>query len=74
MVANAMAGMFRVLLYLGVLMGLAGYLHPYWPQSPALAQLPQELPLYLSYGGLGLILIGGVGRSLTRRPPEGEWR
>ena len=40
----------------------------------ASANLPPEAPRYLSFGGLGLIVVGLVGRMVTRREPEAEWK
>lgn len=73
-----MFGFFKFLMVLGVVAGFAGF---FWPQLsgyPAIANagLPPETPQYLSFGGLGLIVLGLAGRMATR-PPEsetGEWK
>lgn len=71
-----MSGFFKFVLYLGVLAGLAGFALPRMADNPtvASANLPPEAPRYLSFGGLGLIVVGLVGRMVTRREPEAEWK
>ncbi len=74
-----MSSVFAFILYLGVAAGLAGFAVPSFAnesfvQSAAdavggLATLKQ----ILSFGGLGLIVIGLVGRSATRKT-EVEWK
>ena len=69
-----MSGFFKLLLYLGVVAGLIGFL---WPQIgaqvPALADMPAETPRYMSFGGLGLIIVGLIGRSFTKKETV-EWK
>ncbi|MCA9709261.1 MAG: hypothetical protein KDK70_25680 [Myxococcales bacterium] len=68
-----MYGFFKFVLYLGVVAGIAGFVLPRVSDHPAIAgaNLPPETPKYLSFGGLGLIVLGLVGRMATR-PPESE--
>ena len=68
-----MYAFFKFLLYLGVVAGIAGFVLPRVADHPAVvkANLPPEAPQWLSYGGLGLIVIGLVGRMATR-PSESE--
>jgi hypothetical protein len=66
-------GVFKFLLYLGVVMGLAGFLMPYLSDVPAVAGLPSITKTILSFGGLGLIVIGLIGRTATR-PEQSEWK
>lgn len=61
-----MFGFFKFLMYLGVVMGLAGFLMPYLADVPAVAGLPSQTKTILSFGGLGLIVIGLIGRTATR--------
>ncbi|MCA9653084.1 MAG: hypothetical protein H6712_21940 [Myxococcales bacterium] len=73
-----MYGFFKFLLYLGVAAGLAGFLLPRLADHPAVvdADLPPELPRWLSFGGLGLIVLGLVGRTATKPEPsqDAEWK
>lgn len=68
-----MYGFFKFVLYLGVVAGIAGFVLPQVADHPAVvgANLPPDAPKWLSYGGLGLIIIGLVGRTATR-PSESE--
>jgi len=73
-----MYGFFKFVLYLGVVAGFAGFVLPRVADHPAVAKanLPPEAPQYLSFGGLGLIVIGLAGRMATR-PSESdtaEWK
>lgn len=73
-----MYGFFKFVLYLGVVAGIAGFVLPRVSDHPAVidANLPPEAPKYLSFGGLGLIVLGLAGRMATR-PSEsesGEWK
>ncbi|MEX1365000.1 MAG: hypothetical protein AB1Z98_17865 [Nannocystaceae bacterium] len=73
-----MYGFFKVMLYLGVVAGIAGFALPRLSDQPAIrdANLPPEAPMYLSFGGLGLIILGYAGRMATKPEPssEGEWK
>lgn len=61
-----MFGFFKFLMYLGVVMGLAGFLMPYFADVPAVSGLPPITKTILSFGGLGLIVVGLIGRTATR--------
>ncbi len=70
-----MYSLFKFIMYLGAVAGLAGFLWPQFGDHPALRDLPLETARYLSFGGLGLIVLGLAGRSATK-PKEsevGEW-
>jgi len=72
-----MYGFFKIVLYLGVVAGIAGFVLPRISDHPAVvdADLPPEAPRYLSIGGLALIILGFAGRLATRPPDEqGEWK
>jgi hypothetical protein len=69
-----MYGFFKFLLYLGVVAGIAGFLLPQFADHPSVAKLPPEAPTWLSYGGLGLVVIGLIGRMATRPPETSEWK
>ncbi len=73
-----MYGFFKFVLVLGVVAGIAGFLLPRFSDQPAIvdADLPPQTPQYLSFGGLGLIVLGMAGRSATKPEPsnEGEWK
>jgi len=69
-----MFAMFKFIMYLGVVAGLAGFLWPQFGDHPSLQGLPPETPRYLSFGGLGLIVLGLIGRSATRPPETAEWK
>lgn len=73
---TTMYGLFKFVMYLGVLAGLAGFLWPRFADHPAIveAALPIETPQYLSFGGLGLVILGLIGRSATRPEPTAEWK
>lgn len=68
-----MYGFFKFVLYLGVVAGIAGVVLPRVADHPAVvdANLPPQMPKYLSFGGLGLIVLGLAGRMATR-PSESE--
>ena len=66
-----MFGFFKFVMYLGVVLGLAGFAMPYLSDVPAIASLPPQTKTYLSFGGLGLIVIGLIGRTATR-PDDGR--
>jgi hypothetical protein len=68
-----MFGFFKVVLYLGVVMGLAGFAMLYI-DDPRLAELPPMTRQVLSFGGLGLIVIGLLGRTATRPKDDVEWK
>lgn len=68
-----MAGFFKFVLYLGVVMGLLSFVMPMFVEQPWVARLPPQTKTILSFGGLGLIVIGLVGRTFTRRE-EVEWK
>lgn len=65
-----MFGFFKFVMYTGVAMGLAGFAMPYFHDIPAIASLPPITKTILSFGGLGLILVGLIGRTATR-PSDG---
>ncbi len=71
-----MYGLFKFVLYLGVVAGLAGFLLPRFADHPAVqdADLPPEAPRYLSFGGLGLVILGLVGRMATKPEDNSEWK
>ncbi|MCH9687575.1 MAG: hypothetical protein K0V04_39455 [Deltaproteobacteria bacterium] len=71
-----MYGLFKFVMILGLLAGIAGFLWPQFSDHPAIvdAGLPPQTPQYLSFGGLGLIVLGLVGRSATRPPETVEWK
>lgn len=71
---HAMYGFFKFVMYLGVVAGLAGFLYPQFADHPALASVPADAQRWLSFGGLGLIVIGLVGRTATRPPDTVEWK
>lgn len=68
-----MAGFFKFILYLGVVVGLLGFVMPMFVEQRWVAELPPQTKTYLSFGGLGLIMVGLIGRTFTRRE-EVEWR
>ena len=65
-----MFGFFKFVMYLGVVLGLAGFAMPYLNDVPAIASLPPLTKNVLSFGGLGLIVVGLIGRTATR-PSDG---
>jgi len=69
-----MYAFFKFLLYFGVVAGIAGFLYPQYGDHPALAGAPPNTQWYLSFGGLGLVIIGLIGRSATRPPDTVEWK
>lgn len=62
---------FKFVMYTGVAMGLAGFAMPYLHDVPAIASLPPVAKSVLSFGGLGLIVVGLVGRTATRPSDDG---
>lgn len=73
-----MYGFFKFVLYFGVVASIAGFVLPQVADHPAVvdANLPPETPKYLSFGGLGLVLLGFIGRQATRPSEEetAEWK
>jgi hypothetical protein len=71
-----MYGVFKFLLYLGVVAGIAGFFFPQFADHPQLASLPPETGRYLSFGGLGLVVLGLIGRTATKPDPsqDGSWQ
>ncbi|MFO0633185.1 MAG: hypothetical protein U0168_10070 [Nannocystaceae bacterium] len=65
-----MFAVFKFVMYTGVVMGLAGFAMPYLHDVPAIASLPPVTKQVLSFGGLGLIVVGLIGRTATR-PSDG---
>lgn len=63
---------FKFVMYLGVVASLAGFALPYFWDHPTLASLPPNTKDILSFGGLGLIVIGLIGRTATRKNTS-EW-
>jgi hypothetical protein len=61
-----MFGLFKFIMYTGVVLGLAGFALPYFYDAPFVQGLPAETKTYLSFGGLGLIVLGLIGRTATR--------
>ena len=68
-----MFAVFKFILFLGVVAGFAGFFWPQLAEHPSLAGLPIETGRYLSFGGLGLIVLGLIGRSATRPPDTVTW-
>lgn len=69
-----MYGFFKFVMYLGVVAGITGFLYPQFADHPALAGVPADAQRWLSFGGLGLIVIGLVGRTATRPSDTVEWK
>ena len=73
-----MYGFFKFVLYLGVVAGIAGFVLPRVADHPAVvdANLPPQTPQYLSFGGLGLIVLGLAGRMATQpeESKDAEWK
>jgi len=74
-----MSSLFKFVLYLGVVVGLLGFALSSF-QNESLVQEAatavggyERLQQILSFGGLGLIVIGLIGRSATRKT-EVEWK
>jgi hypothetical protein len=65
-----MFGFFKLVMYIGVAMGLAGFAMPYFHDVPAISSLPPITKNILSFGGLGFIVVGLIGRTATR-PNDG---
>ncbi len=63
---------FKFVMYFGVVASLAGFALPYFWDHPALTSLPPNTKDILSFGGLGLIVIGLIGRTATRKETT-EW-
>lgn len=70
-VGTAMFTVFKFAMYTGVIMGLAGFAMPYLHDVPAIASLPPLTKNILSFGGLGLIVVGLIGRTATRPGDDG---
>ncbi len=74
-----MSAVFKFLLYLGVAVGLAGFALSSFQNEDLVKQAAaavggyERLQQILSFGGLGLIVIGLIGRSATRKT-EVEWK
>lgn len=66
-----MFGFFKFVMYLGVVLGLAGFVMPYFHDLPVVANLPAMTKNILSFGGLGLIVLGLIGRTATRPSDSG---
>lgn len=66
-----MFAFFKFVMYAGVLMGLAGFAMPYLHEVPAVAALPPATKNILSFAGLGLIVVGLIGRTATRPNDDG---
>jgi hypothetical protein len=58
-------GFLKFIMYFGVAMGLVGYLYPIDDARVGL-DLPYRINQILSFGGLGLIVIGFIGRQVTK--------
>jgi len=58
-------GFLKLIMYLGVAMGLVGYLYHIDDHRVGLS-LPYTINQILSFGGLALIVIGFVGRQITK--------
>ncbi len=74
-----MSAVFKFLLYLGVAVGLAGFALGSFQNEDLVKQAAaavggyERLQQIHSFGGLGLIVIGLIGRSATRKT-EVEWK
>ena len=74
-----MSSVFKFLLYLGVAVGLAGFALGSFQNEDLVKQAADAVGSYerlqqiLSFGGLGLIVLGLIGRSATRKT-EVEWK
>ncbi len=74
-----MASVFKFVLYLGVVVGLAGFAIGSFQNEDLVKQAAaavggfDRLQQILSFGGLGLIVLGLIGRSATRKT-EVEWK
>ncbi len=74
-----MSTVFKIILYVGVLVGLAGFAVGSFTNEQVVKDAAaavggfDTLQTYLSFGGLGLIVIGLIGRSATRKT-EVEWK
>ncbi len=66
-----MFAFFKFVMYTGVLLGLAGFAMPYLHEVPAIASLPPMTKNILSFAGLGLIVVGLIGRTATRPSDDG---
>jgi hypothetical protein len=74
-----MYGFFKFVLFIGVVASIAGFILPRVADQPAVANanLPPQLPQYLSFGGLGLVILGFAGRLATKpsgEEKEAEWK
>lgn len=74
-----MSTVFKILLYLGVALGLAGFFLGSFQNESFVQDVAaavggyDQLKQILSFGGVGLILVGLVGRTATRKT-EVEWK
>ena len=74
-----MSSVFKFLLYLGVAVGLAGFAVGSFQNEDLVKEAAAAVGGYgrlrqiFSFGGLGLIIIGLIGRSATRKT-EVEWK
>ncbi|MCR9165596.1 MAG: hypothetical protein ACE37F_00290 [Nannocystaceae bacterium] len=74
-----MSSVFKFVLYLGVAVGLLGFVIGSFQSEPIVEKAVAAVGSYallrqiLSFGGLGLIVIGLIGRSATRKT-EVEWK
>ena len=74
-----MSAVFKFVLYLGVVVSLAGFAIGSFQNEPIVEQAANAVGSYtllkqiLSFGGLGLIILGLIGRSATRKT-EVEWK
>jgi hypothetical protein len=68
-----MHGFFKFVLYFGVVAGLLGFFLPQFADHPTVAGLPAETSRWLSFGGLGLVVLGLIGSTATRKE-QVEWK
>jgi|GEM_PF-1993500 len=74
-----MSTVFKFVLYLGVAVGLAGFAVGSFQNEALVKEAAaavgsfERLKQILSFGGLGLIILGLIGRSATRKT-EVEWK
>jgi hypothetical protein len=61
-----MFGLFKFIMYLGVAMGLLAFAMPAFYDQPFVQELPPNTKDILAFGGLGLAVLGLVGRTATR--------
>ena len=60
-----MYGFLKLVMYLGVAMGLVAFVYPIDDSRVGL-DLPYRINDILAVGGLGLIVIGFIGRQVTK--------